>query len=209
MTAPAAEVVTLAMSEEDRARSQAYGLIAALLVRSPNAEFLQALQKVGVGDDRIGSQTGPMKAAWALLRQAAAQAAAEDLADEYQELFVGVGRGELMPYGSWYLTGFLMEKPLVELRTDLERLGFERQDAACEPEDHAAALCETMGLLIANGPEISFTDQRDFFRKHLAPWMGRFFTDLAAAKSARFYRAVGLLGEQFLEIETSYLEMPT
>jgi TorA maturation chaperone TorD len=149
-----------------------------------------------------------MKPAWSVLRQVASQAVVGDLTDEYQELFIGVGRGELVPYGSWYLTGFMMEKPLAELRTDLARFGFERQAQSHEPEDHAAALCETMSLIIANGAEISFAQQRDFFRKHLEPWMGRFFADMAAAKSARFYRAVGILGEQFLEIERNYLDMP-
>jgi TorA maturation chaperone TorD len=163
--------------------------------------MLVALQAIAASD-------GQMKAAWAVLQQAASQAVVDDLADEYQELFVGIGRGELLPYGSWYLTGFLMEKPLAELRTDLGRLGFERQAETREPEDHAAALCETMSLIIASGAAISYAQQRDFFRKHLAPWMGRFFADMAAAKSARFYRAVGILGEQFLEIERNYLDMP-
>lgn len=201
MTAPATAATALTLSEEDQARSQVYRLMGTLLARPPSAEYLHALQAIDAGD-------GLMRAAWAVLRQTAAQAVVADLADEYQELFIGIGRGELVPYGSWYLTGFLMEKPLAELRTDLGRLGFERQEAAREPEDHAAALCETMSLLITSGPEISFADQRDFFRKHLAPWMGRFFADMTVAKSARFYRAVGLLGEQFLEIERNYLEMP-
>ncbi len=203
MTAPAitTTVAAWAPSEEDQARLQVYRLIGALLVRPPSAELLAALQAIAASD-------GQMKAAWAVLRQAASQAVVDDLADEYQELFIGIGRGELLPYASWYLTGFLMEKPLAELRTDLARLGFERQAETREPEDHAAALCETMSLIIASGAAISYAQQHDFFRKHLAPWMGRFFADMAAAKSARFYRAVGILGEQFLEIERNYLEMP-
>lgn len=190
------------LSEEDEARARVYSLIAALLIRPPSAELLQALQGIESDD----GQAGPMRAAWAMLKQAAGQA--EDLEGEYQDLFIGVGRGELMPYGSWYLTGFLMEKPLAELRGDLKRLGFERQEGTCEPEDHAAALCEIMSMIIASSAEMSFDQQRDFFGKHMAPWMGRFFSDLAKAKSARFYRAVGLLGEQFVEVERTYLGMP-
>ena len=202
MTAPAnSNVAAWLPSEEDQARSQVYRLIGALLARPPGEDLLKALQTIATGD-------GTMKAVWSVLKQTASQAVAGDLTDEYQELFIGIGRGELVPYGSWYLTGFLMEKPLAELRSDLARLGFERQANSSEPEDHAAALCETMSLIIANGVEVSFTQQRDFFRKHLAPWMGRFFADMAAAKSARFYRAVGLLGEQFLDIERNYLDMP-
>src|SRR5947207_13346366 len=99
-----------------------------------------------------------------------------------------------------------MEKPLAELRLDLKRLGFERNADVHEPEDHAAALCETMGL-IAGGGELSIDAQRAFFDKHMAPWMGRFFNDLVTARSASFYRAVGLLGERFLEVERTYLSM--
>lgn len=198
--APLAE----ALADEDRARANAYSLLAALLVRPPSAELLQALQAIESDDN----QAGPMRAAWAMLKQSAAQATSAEVGGEYQELFIGVGRGELMPYGSWYLTGFLMEKPLAELRVDLARLGFERQDAVHEPEDHVAALCEVMSLIIASGAEMPFEHQRDFFSKHIAPWMGRFFSDLAGAKSARFYRAVGVLGDQFMEIERTYMAMP-
>jgi TorA maturation chaperone TorD len=76
-----------------------------------------------------------------------------------------------------------------------------------EPEDHAAALCETMSLLAAS-PDVTLAEQGRFFEKHVGPWMGRFFGDLASAKSAHFYRAVGLLGERFLEIEHATLAMP-
>lgn len=203
MNVAEAAAVPMTLSAEDQARTHVYGLIAALLVRPPSTELLQSLQAIEVHEGG-----GPMRAAWAVLKQTAAQATGADLADEYQELFIGIGRGELVPYGSWYLTGFLMEKPLAELRADLRRFGFERQDAVPEPEDHAAALCETMSMMIASGPELSFENQREFFSKHIAPWMGRFFADLAAAKSARFYRAVGILGEQFLEVERAYLAMP-
>jgi len=199
-TPPVAEALT----EEDEARARVYSLVAALLIRPPSAELLEALRGIEADD----GQPGPMRAAWAMLKQAAAQAHSADVEGEYQELFIGVGRGELLPYGSWYMTGFLMEKPLAELRADLKRLGFERQEAAHEPEDHAAALCEIMSLIIASGAEISFEHQREFFGKHMGPWMGRFFTDLSKANSAKFYRAVGLLGEQFLDVERTYLSMP-
>lgn len=99
-----------------------------------------------------------------------------------------------------------MERPLAELRTDLARLGFERDETVREPEDHVAALCETMSLLIA-ADDVPFEAQREFHHRHVAPWMGRFFADLAQAQSARFYRAVGLLGEEFMKLERSYFGM--
>jgi TorA maturation chaperone TorD len=188
---------------EDQARAQAYGLLGNLLARPPDAALLQALRGL---DPPVEDVEPDMAAAWGVLKQAAMRTEPAAVADEYQELFVGVVRGELMPYGSWYVTGFLMEKPLAELRSDLRRLGFERQENVHEPEDHAAALCETMGLIVAS-PEIEIDAQRKFFDKHVDPWMGRFFGDLTRARSASFYRAVGLLGERFLEVERTYLSM--
>jgi TorA maturation chaperone TorD len=191
------------VSNEDQARAQVYGLLGLLLAKSPEAGVLAALRQMEVPVAEPGQD---MTAAWGSLKQAAMRAETNAIADEYQELFIGIGRGELVPYGSWYVTGFLMEKPLAELRVDLKRFGFERQEGVKEPEDHAAALCETMGLL-ASSAEISLEAQRDFFNKHVGPWMGRFFGDLTTARSASFYRAVGLLGERFLEVERSYLSM--
>jgi TorA maturation chaperone TorD len=201
---PLAAVTEETVDNEDRARAQVYALLGALLARPPQPSLLKALRQIDVPASDIASD---MAAAWGLLKQAAERVQAATLEDEYQELFIGIGRGELVPYGSWYVTGFLMEKPLAELRVDLRRLGFECQDGVHEPEDHVAALCETMSLIAAS-PEIALETQREFFDKHVAPWMGRFFGDLANARAAGFYRAVGLLGERFLEVERTYLSMP-
>jgi TorA maturation chaperone TorD len=191
------------IGEEDRARAQVYALIGVLLAAPPEEKLLHALRQLQVP---ASEPDGAMTAAWVLIKQAAERAEPSKLREEYQDLFIGIGRGELVPYGSWYVTGFLMEKPLVELRLDLKRLGFQVQEGVREPEDHVAALCETMSLIIAS-PEISFDAQRQFFKKHVDPWMGRFFGDLAGAQSANFFRAVGLLGERFFEVERTYLSM--
>lgn len=195
--------VSAEVSEEDEARAQMYGLIGALLVGPPQESLLQMLRQI---EAPAGEPDNEMAAAWGLIKQAAERADASGLREEYQDLFIGIGRGELMPYGSWYVTGFLMEKPLAELRVDLRRLGFEVREGVAEPEDHVAALCETMNLIVSS-PEISFEEQQEFFRKHLDPWMGRFFSDLAGARAANFYRAVGLLGERFLQVERTYLSI--
>lgn len=192
------------ISDEDRVRADAYALLGNLLARAPNAQVLGLLRRLESGTE----QGRDMAAAWGLLRLAAEQTDEARAADEYFDLFIGIGRGELVPYASWYLTGFLMEQPLALLRADLEALGFERREGVCEPEDHAAALCETMSLLIGGGEEFSGDVQRAFFNKHMAPWMSRFFRDLQQAGAARFYRAVGLVGERFMEIEGQYLSMP-
>jgi TorA maturation chaperone TorD len=190
-------------ASEKQARADVYALLGKLLASAPSRELLEGLRSL----EPPASETGDdIIAAWSLLKQAAARAEAAPIEEEYQEIFVGVVRGELMPYGSWYVTGFLMEKPLAELRLDLKRLGFERRAEVKEPEDHAAALCETMALMAGSG-EFSFDMERQFFEKHIAPWMGRFFRDLTSARSANFYRAVGLLGERFLEVEQTYFSM--
>jgi TorA maturation chaperone TorD len=185
---------------EDVVRANTYGLLGALLAGPPRQEFFDLLASIEIPTaDGLGS-------AWGTLKRAAQDADVEVVDDEYHDLFLGVGRGELIPYGSWYLTGFMMDKPLAVLRSDLAELGFERRDEVKEPEDHAAALFETMAL-IADAPEHGIDVQRRFFDRHVATWMRTFFADLQRADSARFYRAVGQFGDQFLEFEMKYLSI--
>jgi TorA maturation chaperone TorD len=185
---------------EDQLRADTYRLLGRLLAAAPDDELLTLLAAAPVTED------GDLLAvAWRLLAASAGRTTARPVSDEYEALFIGIGRGELMPYASWYLTGFLMEQPLAKLRADLRRLGFERQDGICEPEDHAAALCETMALLA--GDETTLETQAEFFEAHIGPWMARLFRDMQEATAARFYRAVGQLGEQFMAADQRYLEM--
>jgi TorA maturation chaperone TorD len=144
----------------------------------------------------------------ALAREAAATSAA-DAKSEYHDLFIGIGRGELVPYGSYYLTGFLHEKPLAELRETLAGLGIARDSSVKEPEDHIAALCEVMAGLIdgAFGAPAPLPVQWRLFERHIAPWAARFFADLEAAETARFYRAVGRIGRLFVGVETTAFAM--
>ncbi|HEY8554359.1 MAG TPA: molecular chaperone TorD family protein, partial [Burkholderiales bacterium] len=118
MSAAEDRVGVHAVSSEDRARAEVYALLGALLARPPTEKMLQLLRRIEPPDP--GQDMAP---AWGALKQVAIRAETAAVADEYQELFIGIGRGELVPYGSWYLTGFLMEKPLAELRADLKRLG--------------------------------------------------------------------------------------
>jgi TorA maturation chaperone TorD len=121
---------------------------------------------------------------------------------EFDVLFIGLDRGELVPYASYYLTGFLNGRPLAHLRRDLRTLGLERLPGVAEPEDHMALLCETMAGLIGGGTAPSAdVDEEAFFRRHLAPWAGRFFEDLERARAAVFYRPLGRLGRLFTSIE--------
>ncbi len=189
---------------DQAARINTYRLLATLLASAPSEDLLNLLQQVETPSSNGDSG---MAASWQSLRLASERATTEALTDEYFDLFIGLGRGELVPYGSWYATGFLMDRPLRVLRQDLAALGFERQEDVREPEDHAAALCETMSLIIDSSDEIPFDTQRKFFNDHIGPWMDRFFVDLQEAKTARFYRSVGQFGQQFIEIENQYLAM--
>lgn len=188
--------------EEQSSRASVYSLLGTLLARPPDSGVLQALAALQGAD----AENQALSRAWSALEAAADAPDEQAIVQEYSDLFIGVGRGELIPYGSYYMAGFLNEKPLAALRLDLERLGFERQDGVREPEDHAAALCETMSLLIGD-EDTDFEEQRRFFGVHMAPWMPKFFRDLRTAKSALFYAAVGELGERFMEFETTYFAM--
>ena len=189
--------------EAERLRANTYGLLAALLAAPPPQSLIQLLTRITPAEVGGGDQ---LASAWEVLRLAGERASVESLDDEFHALFVGIGRGELVPYGSWYMTGFLMDQPLAVLRRDLAELGFERQASVKEPEDHVAALLETMGLLIGDG-DTSVNVQRRFFQSHMGPWMKTFFLDLQKASTARFYRAVGQFGDQFIEFEQKYLTM--
>jgi len=195
-------------TEEDIARADVYRLLGALLAQPPGENLLQMLQGIELPDEDSEDDPGAgMSKAWRTLKQAALSATQDGLEREYHNLFIGLGKGELSPYMSTYLTGFLMERPLAELRSALSELGFVRQEAVKEPEDHAAAICEVMGVTIAeNG--LSFNEVKGLFDRFVSPWLPVFFADLEGAETARFYRAVGGLGGKFMEVEAAYFAMP-
>ena len=194
-------VDSLVPDTEDWLRSRVYGLLARLFANVPPQEVIDSLAMVDVGED-----TSPLAIAWRDLAAASAASDPEGLDIEYHALFIGLGRGEVMPFGSWYQTGFLMGRPLVQLREDLREFGLERESDVHEPEDHIGALFESMALL--SGPEgVHLAGQRAFFSAHLATWIERFMQDLQQANSADFYRAVGAFAERFVVTEKQYLEM--
>lgn len=183
------------IDEVDTARAREYGLLAVLLTRAPDATLLNQISS-------LRGDTSLLGMAHIGLAEAATKISVERAEREFFNLFIGVGRSELMPYGSYYLTGFLHERPLARLRDDLIDLGIERSDGNSEPEDHAGILCEIMaGLIGGTLPAPEGSDER-IFTRHMAPWIGRFFTDLERAENADFYRHVGTLGRVFVEIET-------
>jgi TorA maturation chaperone TorD len=185
---------TRQIDEIDHARAREYSLLAALLSRSPNAQMIEHLV-------RLGGDATPLGAAHAVLGAAAASIKAEQIEREYFDLFVGLGRGELFPYASYYLTGYLYGRPLARIRETLKQLGLERTEGQSEPEDHAAVLLEVMAGLASGQIVAPDETQRTIFETYLRPWIGRFFSDLERARSAKFYACVAALGRVFMEVE--------
>lgn len=197
-----ADVDHRSVSEEDRLRARVYGLVARLLAAPLDDATLGELARLHGDESDLGR---PLSA----LSMAARTASREAFRDEFHTLFIGVGRGELLPYASYYLTGFLNEKPLARLRVRMRALGIERDPAVSEPEDHMAALCDMMaGLILGRfGPPADLTIQKEFFEAHLADWGPYFFADLEKAEAARLYAPVGALGRAFLAVEADAFAM--
>jgi TorA maturation chaperone TorD len=187
--------------EIDLARAQEYSLLSTLLARRPDAPLLRRLAD-------LRGDLSPLGLAHAALAKAAARTDAEITAREHFTLFVGLGRGELLPYASYYLTGFLHGRPLANLRQVLQRIGIERADGQTEPEDHAAILLEIMAGLAGGKIAAPTGTDREIFDDHLSPWITRFFSDLEKSASADFYAAVGTVGRTFMEIETQAFLLP-
>jgi len=190
------------VDDVDLARARIYALLGALLTRAPDADLLAR-----IGDLR-GDAT-PLGLAHIEVAEAARNARVERVEQEFFDLFIGVGRGELLPYGSFYLTGFLHERPLARLREDLARFGIDRAEGVAEPEDHAGILCEIMAGLASGELPAPAGSDRTIFEKHMAPWIGRLFADIERAQAADFYRRVGSLGRVFIEIETEAFALPS
>jgi TorA maturation chaperone TorD len=190
------------VDEVDAARAREYALLATLLARAPDQGRLERI--AGLPGD-----ASPLGLAHVALAEAARQSRVEEVEREYFDLFIGLGRGELLPYGSYYLTGFLHERPLARLRESLAALGIERAARQAEPEDHAAILCEIMAGLASGHFPAPEGAARALFEEHLAPWMERFFADLEQAEAAELYRRIGTLGRVFIGREREAFALPS
>ena len=185
----------------DLLRGAEYGLLAVLLGAAPTADLLR--QVSGLRGD-----VSALGLAHIDLATAAERADETTVGREYFNLFIGVGRGELLPYGSYYQTGFLHERPLARVREDLALLGVERAGHMREPEDHIAILCEVMAGFARGDFDADLAAQARFFERHLAPWAPRFFADLETTQAATFYKSVGRLGRTFMELESEAFTLP-
>jgi len=190
------------LEDEQRYRAGAYGLLAALLRASPDQMLLDHLVTLSPQSD---AEPDSLAESMSGLADAAQNHNPVQIEEEYHNLFIGIGKGEVVPYGSWYLTGFLMEQPLSSLRDDLRALGFERSVDTHEPEDHAAAIFEVFSVMIVDAS--SLAEQKRFFDSHMKTWLERFFADLGNAQSADFYKPVAQFGAAFIKLELAYLSM--
>jgi TorA maturation chaperone TorD len=183
------------VDEIDQLRAAEYDLLSLLLGKAPDADTLSRVAALKGDASDLGV---------AHLELAAAAASVDDRAvsKEFFDLFIGLGRGDLLPYASYYMTGFLHERPLARVREDLDGLGIERAGISREPEDHIAVLLEVMAGLARGDFEAAFSHQARFFERHLKPWAARMFAELELSRTANFYRAVGRVGRVFMELES-------
>jgi len=190
------------IADMDRARADLYNFLGALLARPPDEMLLSQTAGLSGDDTDLGQAIGTL----AKLARVTKPKAAES---EFNKLFIGLGRGELLPFASYYLTGFLNEKPLALLRKDMFARGMQRSDTVFEPEDSIASLMEMMAAMIVGrfGTPADMTVQKQFFNTHVGPWAGHFFTDLEEAKTSVFYTPVGTVGRIFMSVEAEAFRM--
>jgi TorA maturation chaperone TorD len=191
---------------EELARAELYGLLARLWVAPPDATLLE---QFGVAVTQAPQQGAFLEAPWQALVAALRATTPAEAAQEYDALFLGVGKPEVFLYGSYYLSGFLNEKPLAVLRADLARIGLARDESRGETEDHLAGVFEVMRWLIA-GDDVAVCNleqQRRFFRAHLQPWIDKLCDAVAAQPGARLYRSLAGMTRAFMQVETQGFDL--
>ena len=187
---------TQVITEEDQLRADLYDFLSALLARPANKALLDKTAKLSGDETDLGRAIGT-------LAKLAVQSSVKSVEREFNALFIGLGRGELLPYGSYYMTGFLNEKPLALLRDDMAKNSIVRAENIYEPEDNIASVLEMMSGLIMGrfGEVVSLSQQKTFFNRHIAPWAGHFFTELEGAEGSLFFAPIGAIGRHFMAIE--------
>jgi TorA maturation chaperone TorD len=192
--------------DEETARAEVYGLLAALYYAAPAPDLLAQIR---VAVTEAPASGAFLEESWRQLVGRARELGDQAVADEYEALFGGLGKPEVQLFGSHHLSGFLNEKPLAALRGDLAALGLTRDEAMPETEDHIAYLCEVMRFLIAGDDvEVSnLTRQQAFFTAHLLPWVMALCDALEAHPKARFYAALAGFTRAFFSVETQGFDM--
>ncbi len=197
-----------ALDDGDLARAEIYALLGSLFYHAPSPDLLRIIATgTVICNDAVDSD---FCLAWRALQQAAANTDAEAVEDEFDATFIGAGRQPVMLFGSFYLAGFLHEKPLAWLREDLRKMGFARLGDRHESEDHVSALCDVMRFLIegdAATPPAALALQRDFFRRHIQPWYANLANAVVSANQTDFYKHAAQLLREFFVVEDAAFEM--
>lgn len=191
---------------EEWARAEVYGLLAQLLYAAPDAELYGRLQAAPIVAPMPGTF---LESSWSDLVGATRRLTQEQVAEEFDALFVGIGKPEVFLYGSHYLAGALNEKPLVALRDSLRELGLARSKTMSETEDHIACLCEVMRYLIA-GDDAGISNlpaQRRFFDRHLRAWVDALVEQVALHPRADFYRRLVWFARDFFAVEAQAFDL--
>ncbi len=191
------------IAPEDQARADYYALLASLFFRAPDERLLQAIALAEPPE-------GVLAAPWQMLADASSLIPAEAVSEEYATIFVGVGRPPLMLFGSFYLAGFMMEKPLAELRDDLAKMGFARVAEVRESEDHLAALCDVMRAMIlgdVSTKPFGTAEQQTFFMTHVNPWVFRCTKNILEYHQSNYYKPVAAFAQAFFEIEAEAFQI--
>jgi TorA maturation chaperone TorD len=191
---------------DELARAEVYGVLAHLFVAAPGAELYEQLR---VAPTEAPAAGGFLEEPWRELVGTARRLTRDEVAAEYDALFQGIGKPEVFLYGSYHLAGAVNDKPLVELRRDLQALGLERAEGILETEDHLASLCEVMRFLIA-GDDVAVCNleqQRRFFRVHLQPWVETLAGEIEAHPRADFYRAAAGFLRAFAQVEAQGFDL--
>jgi TorA maturation chaperone TorD len=197
-------VAQAVLEPEDQARADFYALLARLYAAAPDAALLRAI--AGAGGLTVSSNEESARQfarSWQDLMAASSETDPEVAAEEYQDLFVGVGKSEVSLHASSYLT-----RPgssvLADIRGELSSLGLGRLPEVSLFEDHLAAVCETMRALIAGAPGIApaaFAQQRDFFLAYVSSWVRECCAAISQSPIANYYRRVGEFTQIFMAIE--------
>lgn len=190
------------ISHEDRLRADLYNYLGLILVAPPDQMLLDQTAGLTGDDTELGQAIQGLARVAKVSKPKAVQS-------EYNALFIGLGRGEILPYASYYLTGFLNEKPLASLRNTMANFGMTRADDVFEPEDNIASLMEMMaGMIVGRfGRVADIEEQKQFFSAHIGNWATHYFSDLQAAKSSVLYASVGAVGSAFMDIEREAFRM--
>ncbi len=198
----ASEAQKMDVSTEDRLRADFYNFLGLLMAAPPDQILLDQVAGLTGDETDLGQAIQAMSRVAKVTKPAAAER-------EFNALFIGLGRGELLPYASYYLTGFLNEKPLAQLRNDMAARGITRAQNVFEPEDNIASLMEMMaGMIVGRfGTPATLDDQKAFWNKHIGPWAAHFYSDLEGAENSVLYASIGTAGRVFMEIEREAFRM--